>query len=151
MKYFAYGSNMDICQTKCRVGNFKIIGIATLNGYDLKFNKRSIDRSGKANIIEAGKSSKVEGVVFEFTESQFKDMGVFEKGYHCSEPINVLIDGKNTEVLTFIADSERIDNTLLPTAEYLKTIKDAAEMIRLSDSYQKKLKSFQTREEQNSL
>ncbi|MBI3289861.1 gamma-glutamylcyclotransferase [Candidatus Microgenomates bacterium] len=150
MRYFAYGSNIDICQTRKRVGNFKFIGIATLNGYDIKFNKKStIDGSGKANIVKAGKTSKVEGVVFEFTGAQFDLMDNAEKGYHRSEPLNVLIGGEITRVLTYIADFEITG--LLPSIGYLKIIKDAAEMIGLSDSYQKKLKSFQAREEQNNL
>ena len=141
MKYFAYGSNMDICQTKCRVGNFKIIGKAILKGYNLRFNKESQNGSGKANII-GDENSKAEGVVFEFTEDQLESMDCFEKGYHRSEPINVLIDGKDTKVVTYIADPKRVNSNLLPTADYLKIIIDAAEMIGLSDSYQKKLKSF---------
>lgn len=144
--YFAYGSNMDICQTKCRVGNFKIIGKAILNGYSLRFNKTSKDGSGKANIV-VDRNSKVEGVVFEFTESQLETMDCIEKGYNRSKPINVLTDGISIEVVTYIADSRNIDNNLLPTKDYLRIIKDAAKMIELSDSYQEHLKSFQTEEE----
>ncbi|MCJ7793278.1 MAG: gamma-glutamylcyclotransferase [Candidatus Marinimicrobia bacterium] len=148
--YFAYGSNMDICQTKNRVGNFKIIRKAVLNEYSLKFNKKSNNGSGKANIV-VDENSKVEGVVFEFTESQLKTMDCFEKGYQRSRPINVLTDGISQKAVTYIADSKNIDNNLLPTEDYLKIIKDAAKMIGLSDSYQRHLKSFQTEEERNGL
>lgn len=146
MFYFAYGSNMDVCQTKNRVGNIKIIGKAILDGYSLKFNKRSSNGSGKANIV-VDENSKVEGVVFEFTESQFEMMDCFEKGYHRIKPIDVLIDGTSVRVATYIADPEMIGNNLLPTKDYLKTIKDAAKMFGLSDSYQEYLKSFPAKEE----
>ncbi|KKU03220.1 MAG: hypothetical protein UX99_C0003G0059 [Candidatus Amesbacteria bacterium GW2011_GWB1_47_26] len=137
---------MDICQTKCRVGNFKIIGKATLNGFALKFNKKSVDGSGKAN-IEIAKNSIVEGVVFELTEDKFELLDCFEKGYHRSKPINTLIDGKVTEVVTYLADSNRINNNLLPTVCYLNIIIEAAEMIGLSNSYQKNLKSFRAKKD----
>jgi gamma-glutamylcyclotransferase len=52
--YFAFGSNMLLERIKKRVPSARALGIATLGGYALRFNKLSKDGSAKANIVPFG-------------------------------------------------------------------------------------------------
>jgi len=149
MYYFAYGSNMDTDQLETRFKELKnkkfcIVGVAVLPNYELKFNKKSTDGSGKANIIPDEKS-EVEGVVFELTEEQFMKLDEKEKGYHRNK-ISVNLNNNFIEVITYIADDSNICDGLFPTSSYLDKIVKGAANFELSLSYQKKLGLFETRQ-----
>jgi len=142
MNYFAYGSNMDVVQTEGRVGTFGIVGTAVLAGFELKFNKRSeIDRSGKANIV-VRQNSHVEGVIFDFNEEQMARMDQIEKGYVRTDDLTVISGGQPIHVISYVADPQKTDGSLLPSREYLNKILEAAKDFNLSATYQKWLKSF---------
>jgi gamma-glutamylcyclotransferase len=53
MLYFAYGSNMLTERLKARVPSTRPISPAILSDYDLRFHKRSTDKSGKCDIIKS--------------------------------------------------------------------------------------------------
>lgn len=64
MLYFAYGSNMHPQRLKLRVPSSKPLGTARLSGYQLSFQKRGRDGSGKCTIMPAKPSDAVLGVVY---------------------------------------------------------------------------------------
>jgi gamma-glutamylcyclotransferase (GGCT)/AIG2-like uncharacterized protein YtfP len=140
MYYFAYGSNLDQEQLRGRIGDVNIIGKAVLHEHTIKFNKQSRDGSGKANIVNQD-TSDVEGVIFNFTEEQFKKMDKSEVGYHRKQ-VSLAFEDRQVKAITYAADSEKINDTLTPTKEYLQIIIGGAKNFELSDAYQKMLATF---------
>lgn len=49
--YFAYGSNMSVSRLQSRITIEEDVGAAYLEGWQMVFNKRGRDGSGKANLI----------------------------------------------------------------------------------------------------
>jgi gamma-glutamylcyclotransferase len=138
--YFAYGSNMDSERFTERVGAARVGGIGSCLGYDLRFNKRSADGSGKANIVTM-RDGEIEGVVFELSGAQLARMDKFEKGYH-RERVSVVVGGSVQGAITYIADSDQIADDLLPTREYLTLILNGAARFGLSDAYHRRLRGM---------
>ncbi len=65
ISYFAFGSNMLLERIKKRVPSARALGVATLGGYALCFNKLSKDGSSKANIVpSADPRAVVYGVLY---------------------------------------------------------------------------------------
>lgn len=138
--YFAYGSNMDVERLNARVGDVTVVGIATAAGYDIRFNKRSIDGSGKANLVE-NIAGEVEGVIFDLTSAQLATLDRTEKGYHRAV-VNVGMEGGTRDVTTYVADSDQISERLQPTAEYSGFIRRGAVMFGLSEQYRRRLEAL---------
>jgi len=138
-QYFAYGSNM--CQQRLidRIGSFTVVGIAVLGGHDLKFNKRSADGSGKANIV-IDSTKQVEGIVFAVTPDQLRTLDGKEPGYH-RENVQVILGGHAEECVTYVANDDRIADGLQPSHDYLDLIRCGAAHFQLSDEYQRQLAS----------
>lgn len=125
-KYFAYGSNMSIRRLleRCSTANF--LGIAKIENYKLAFNKKSsLDKSGKANIIETDNPSDIVwGVIFEIEESQKTQLDEAEgNGYGYDDHTIKVIDskGQEHECIVYIAtEAKYIDNSLTPMDWYLE-------------------------------
>lgn len=118
MYYFAYGSNMLRERLeKDRLGSLEDLGIGILYKYKIKFNKQSLDGSGKTNLIQDD-NSQVFGVIYKLSEEQISALDKFEPGYS-----RITLDIKIGEVFvdmeTYIAQKDKINNNLLPTKEYL--------------------------------
>lgn len=146
MKYFAYGSNMDVRQLSHRIGG-KVQQLerkrAVLAGYTLKFNKRteSNPREGKANIV-ADSDGKTEGVLDTITEDELDKLAEYEGGYERKRLIIGLEDGTATEAATFMAKSGRTRDGLKPTRDYLRHLLAGREF--LSREYVQWLESVET-------
>ena len=141
--YFAYGSNMDRSQLEDRVDKTLPRGVARLDDYEVRFNKRSKYGSGKANIVWRVGSS-VEGGLYELTDEQLADLDEYEIGYHRVTVI-VTRNGTPESVVTYMADPDQIDDNLAPSAKYLETIKRGAQAFGLSREYQERLTATKTR------
>jgi len=139
MLYFAYGSNM----LRSRLENQKrgderieqVIdhGAGVLLEHTIKFNKESIDDSGKTNVIEDN-DSKVLGVIYELTDTQINLLDKIEAGYTRS-PVNVILGSNTIQVDTYFATTENVDNDLLPTRDYLNFLILGAKEHNFSDEY----------------
>lgn len=135
MLYFAYGSNMDSVRLRERIGevNDGIIGI--LNGYELRFNKRSVkDEYGRANLI-AEPNAITEGVIFELTDEQFALMDRREGNGYRRHSVSVRIGSNTREAQTYLATTEFITEGLSPSEKYLRHILDGAQAHGLSELY----------------
>lgn len=65
---FAYGSNMPIARLRERCPSARAIGIAELPGHELRWHKRSIDGSGKCDIVAVdAPNASVFGVLYEIS------------------------------------------------------------------------------------
>ena len=78
MLYFAYGSNLNHERMQSRCRDSKYIKNIFLEGYKLSFCRVSRDY-GVANIVKK-KGSKVPGGIWEISESDEKELNVYE-GY----------------------------------------------------------------------
>ena len=146
MKYFAYGSNMNPERMEKRVLNFTKGSSAKLKGYRLKFNKRA-DRNpleGYANIVTSV-GSIVEGILYEISKDDFckidKNEGV-PIHYERKKITVQVINNKEIEAETYIANPSKIKDSLKPTKEYLEHLLKAKDM--LSNEYYNWLKSTET-------
>ncbi len=77
---FAYGSNMSVERMTSRVSSACFVGLAYLKNYKILFNKRSIDGSGKANLI--GSTENITwGVLYKIHEDELDELDRIEGGY----------------------------------------------------------------------
>ena len=142
MKYFAYGSNMleERLQSPSRVPGATFLSVGNVRGYRLRFHKRSIDNSGKCDIVKTDSVSDVVcGVVFEVPDDQLDALNRAEgvgQGYHHDYNIPVqLADDTEVRMLAYVADSNAIDEALIPYTWYHRLVIAGAEQHRLPEDY----------------
>lgn len=143
MLYFAYGSNMLRCRLEERVGLTVDHGTFKLKEYKIKFNKRSIDGSGKTNIIPDNKF-EVLGVIYEISKEQLDKLDEDEKGYKRST-VPVVLENNTILVETYIAFPEKTDNNLLPTKDYLSFLIYGSKEHNFPEDYVESLQLIKTR------
>lgn len=121
--YFAYGSNMNVIRARERKLRFNGVASARLDGFELKFNKRSRLHpvSGRANIVRRS-GSVVHGVIYELCSPA--DIVVIDPYEHV--PIDyrrIVVEAITKEVpvscWTYVANPSVVDNSLRPTRTYL--------------------------------
>jgi cation transport regulator ChaC len=144
MMYFAYGSNMNRGKIEKRVHRSSLGGVAArLSGFKLRFNKRSIDKSGKANIV-ADREGEVWGVLFGLSDVEIESLAEYEGGYSRTYvDVGSVKTSESIHVLTFVASGDEPD--ILPTRQYLGIILQGACEHGLPDEYCKKLAITKTR------
>lgn len=119
--YFAYGSNMLTARLRERMPSCKPLGIATLPGHELRFHKRSKDRSGKCNAFAAGDDQSVVGVLFSFDPAERTKLDEAEgvgNGYEHATVTVINDKGRRRKVLTYLASPDAIDGSLTPYSWY---------------------------------
>ena len=119
--YFAYGSNMSTERLRERMPSCKSIGVATLPGHALRFHKRSVDKSGKCNAFASGSDSSVIGVMFSFDPAERAKLDKAEgvgSGYEHAMVTVINDKGRRRKVLTYLATSDYIDDSLKPYGWY---------------------------------
>ena len=118
MKIFCYGSNMNTERITERCSSSRFISRAKVNGYKLVFNKKSKDKSGKANLIYTGDKSLVWGVIFDISEDQKPLLDKAEglgRGYDDYKLIVINDLEQEIECVCYIATDEKyLDNNLKP-------------------------------------
>lgn len=78
--YFAYGSNMVTKRLRSRVPSAKVIGQAKLLNKRMVCNKKSIDGSGKANLVDS-LGDVVWGVLYKVDIEELSKLDRAEGGY----------------------------------------------------------------------
>ncbi|MEP0321834.1 gamma-glutamylcyclotransferase family protein [Bauldia litoralis] len=119
--YFAYGSNMSTARLRERMSNCKPIGVATLPGHELRFHKRSNDKSGKCNAFASGNENSVIGVLYGFDLAERAKLDEAEgigKGYEHAIVTVINDKGRRQKVLTYLATPDYIDDSLKPYGWY---------------------------------
>lgn len=116
--YFSYGSNLLSERINRRL--FAIIPVYrtyVLEGYRFVFNTGISKKAAFANIIPSPRDT-VEGVLYELTGQQFKELSHYEGCYH---PEFFIVD--NQSVIVYVGNEEY---TLLksptPSLDYINTI-----------------------------
>lgn len=142
IKYFAYGSNMDMSRLSNRGVNPETKHKGTLKNWKLKFNKKaSAGDWGFAN-IEQSEGDSVEGLVFSIKESDIKLLDKFEGApkHYRREILEIETDIESIKCITYIAQIEYLVEGLKPTKEYIGFLINGSKL--LSTEYQKKLENI---------
>jgi len=138
VKYFAYGSNIDIERLKSRVEfmNEPVVEGEpySLEDYTLVFNAgMRFSTFSFANIVPR-KGSKVEGILYDLTPNQFKRLDDYEMLY---EKQYFQID-ENTIGCVYIAKEMcTLEKEYKPDLSYLNIIIDGCQTTGLKTTYNK--------------
>lgn len=114
-RYAAYGSNLHPTRLVMRVPSARLIGTASVPGFDLRFHKKSVDGSAKCDIVEA--ASEIHVAVFEilFEEKPLLDkiegLGI---GY---DEMQIAVPNVG-DCWTYTAAESHVDPTLIPYTWY---------------------------------
>ena len=141
IKYFAYGSNLDLPQMKRRCPLSKLISKGSLSDYRLTFNRFSSGWDGGVADVIREPGSKVWGLVFEISDTDLERLDRYE-GYNKDqtslyERWKTVIDTSNGQVCdVWVYTVVEKQKFVPPTSEYLQIIKDAAVKWNFPKSYQ---------------
>jgi gamma-glutamylcyclotransferase (GGCT)/AIG2-like uncharacterized protein YtfP len=139
IKYFAYGSNMDMTRLSNRGVNPETRHKGTLKNWKLKFNKKASAGDWSFANIEQSEGDIVEGLVFTIKESDLKLLDKFEGApkHYRREILEIETDREAIKCITYIAQPEHIMEGLLPVKEYMDFLIKGSAL--LSCEYQKML------------
>jgi gamma-glutamylcyclotransferase (GGCT)/AIG2-like uncharacterized protein YtfP len=139
IKYFAYGSNMDMSRLSNRGVNPETRNKGTLKNWKLKFNKKASAGDWSFANIEQSEGDIVEGLVFTIKESDLKLLDKFEGAprHYRREILEIETDREAIKCITYIAQPEHIMEGLLPVKEYMDFLIKGS--VLLSCEYQKML------------
>ena len=146
VKYFAYGSNMNIVRMRERGIRFSKREWAVLEGYRLVFNKiASRNRmEGYANIVE-DRGNYVEGILYDIADEDLKKLDKYE-GYpqhYDRKKLKVrLVNGETVKAVVYVAQQEMTSDELKPSKDYLNHLLKGCDL--LSKKYCEKLKNVET-------
>jgi hypothetical protein len=136
VKYFAYGSNMCSSRIKKRVPSCTFFDVGTLNGYVLKFHKKSLDGSGKCNVIPSeDETSEVIGVVFNFDPNEKKLLDKAEGQEYREIPVEIVTLQGVVSAYMYVAASDSIDDSLIPFTWYKDFVVEGAKEHALPEKY----------------
>ena len=131
IKYFAYGSNLDLAQMKIRCPSSELISKGSLSDYRLTFNRYSSGWGGGVADVIQDQDSKVWGLVFKLSNSDLKRLDSYEGCYNDQTSLyerwKAVINtpkGQISDVWVYtVVEKQKF---VQPTLEYLQIIKDAA-------------------------
>ena len=122
MKYFAYGSNLNITQLQNRCPSARFQLIATMHGYTLEFRGRAKDAKATICIAEHG---VVMGAVYDLSTADVKALDMHEGvagGSYKKMNITVIdYNGHPVQAFTYVM-ARRGKGT--PSQEYYRTIEE---------------------------
>lgn len=115
MNYFSYGSNMCTRRLHARVPSARFLALGSLKGYQLKFHKRSVDRSGKCTPVYTGDmSDEIYGVIFDIAAPDKPKLDKAEglgKGYD-ERQVDITTPTGVIAAYTYVAAPSDIDHSL---------------------------------------
>ncbi len=116
MHYFAYGSNLWYPRMRQRVGPLPRPRVATLDGYGLRWHKRSRDGSGKCDIVPSP-GNVVHGAIYELAPAQLATLDDIEgvgNGYRRDDTLVAMCDESRVRVVAYVAEWAFVDDSLVP-------------------------------------
>ncbi len=151
MKYFAYGSNMSPQRLGNRIASARKIGVFRLDGHDLRFHKKSTDRSAKCGACSTGNDEDfVLGVLYEISNDDKAKLDECEglgNGYD-DRMVSVHSDGRTHKATTYIATN--IDGNLMPYSWYVRHVLEGAKAAGFPDDYIDKIKNVRSQRDDDS-
>ena len=124
MDYFAYGSNLNKKQMKERCPDAKAKFTVVLPNYQLIFTGWSRTLKGATASIKPVRGQRVQGAVWDISESDLRHLDRYEDYPGIYNRINVLVikeDGTSVKAFTYIKKVQGEEGK--PSLEYLAAIK----------------------------
>jgi gamma-glutamylcyclotransferase (GGCT)/AIG2-like uncharacterized protein YtfP len=140
--HFAYASNMNRAQMKQRVGSWQQERVASLDNYELNFDKVARGGVGTGNLVLA-QGKVVWGVLYRLTDQQMRKIDRFEgvpDHYRRSEVTVQDADGNRIAAQVYLA--RKVRRGLKPDYLYLKRIIEGAEEHNLPADYIQQLRGI---------
>jgi gamma-glutamylcyclotransferase (GGCT)/AIG2-like uncharacterized protein YtfP len=151
MRYFAYGSNMDIDQLKDRCPSATYISRAVLPDYSLCFPRYSKKRKCGVASVMAKKGQSVWGVVYRITSGDLVELdlaeGVASDAYTKTE-VTVHANGDSAlrlRVLTYLGTPQA--GIFRPSPSYIGQFIKGARYWKLPEAYVHELETIETKRE----
>jgi gamma-glutamylcyclotransferase len=147
MDYFAYGSNMSTQRLTApnRVPSAIVKTTGHIKGHALKFNKVSIDGSGKGSIEQTdNKDDLVYGVVYEIDEKEKPALDRAEGLGHGYEEIEIIVSTPVGDIVANTYYATNTKDTLKPYDSYMEYVIDGAKEHNLPKEYIKKIEAVNT-------
>lgn len=119
INYFAYGSNMLAARLRARCASARVLGATRIEGFDIAFDKRSADGSGKATLtVTAG--ATVHGVLFAMDEGDLATLDRLEGAGFGYDVVNLPLqwNGKMVSARSYIANAHSREAGLKPYGWY---------------------------------
>ncbi len=132
MQYAAYGSNLHPLRLKARIPSAQPLGTSYMPDWGLHFHKRSVDRSGKCNIIAPGNGLYL--AIYQIDDADKSKLDAVEgvgNGYD-DGTISVAEFGK---CFTYFATKSHMDDTLQPYDWYKQIVLLGCKKLRLPYDY----------------
>lgn len=130
MKYFAYGSNMWTPRLRARVPSCEFVTTAKLLRHQLRFHKRSNDKSSKCNAYETGSDTDIIwGTVFNISAAEKKALDKAEglgSGYNEKTMDLITPTGEYLKAITYYAADTAIVEGLSPYTWYKDLVLNGA-------------------------
>ena len=144
IKYFAYGSNLDLLQMKRRCPSSKLISKGSLPGYHLTFNRYSRGWGGGVADVIQDQGSEVWGLIFELSDTDLKRLDRYEGCYKDQTSLyerwKAAIDAPDGQVCdVWVYAVVEKQKFVRPTPGYLQIIRDAAARWNFPQTYQRAL------------
>lgn len=146
---FAFGSNM--CS-----GRFRAYGVvpdrvgvpATLDGYELRFNKKSIDGSGKAS-VDPVDGATTRGVLYSIPDAQLETLDTGEGPGYSRRRLRVRTPVGDVDAWVYVASSPSPDPALRPYSWYKRFLVEGAREHNLPGDYVEALEAIKAVEDPN--
>lgn len=136
---FAYGSNMCTARMLVRVPSANPIAVGYVTGRRIKYHKRSVDGSAKADAEHTGnEADRVWGIVYEIHRDQKADLDRYEQlgvGYGFESVIVDVADERRVRAGIYTALPHAIDQSLQPYSWYVTYLVAGAVQHRLPYCY----------------
>ena len=147
--HFAYGSNLDSDQMKCRCPDYKFVGIAKKPDYRIAFTRCSKNRKGGVADIVESDGDVVWGALYELSKKDIECLDYYEGvkfgAYRRESDFEVVRpDGATIKTYTYIV-CER--GCFMPHKKYLDQIINGAQEWGLPSAYIEKLRHIPYKED----
>lgn len=147
VRYFGFGSNMNIHSLRAKGVEPIRSRLAVLEGWSLRFNVQHFFRheGGVGNIELSDKpDDRVWGVLHECTNDALQKLDEVEAYGYGYDRISVKVKtgGELVSALCYVGMPEFIDNSCLPSKRYLNIVIEGARQAGIDDSYIQNLKKL---------
>lgn len=146
--YLAYGSNLHPIRLTERIASTKLVGTATLPGYQLFFHKRGQDSSGKCNILQTNNESHaVHTAIFSIDSEHKAILDQFEGPGYESREITVVCDDKELNCFAYFANDSHIEDDIAPYHWYKEIVELGAKYHNFPSKYITKIASINSKQD----
>ena len=145
LNYLAYGSNLFPPRLSARIGIRGVSGTIEMSGYQLRFNKRGADGSGKCS-LQPCQHERAYGVVYQICVTDKPILDRIEGVGH-GYRVELWQDKTYGECFLYRAEKAALDNTLQPFDWYLAYVLAGAQHHRLPANYIATIAAVPTRQD----